>query len=243
MFFRPTVEINFYLKRSHWLKYFDEYNLSRKPKFYIKMVENKIKEKKEFLHFKHWVLWRWINKNFSISEKFIASLKKNVRKLSLDLNANEEKFIGDIEELVFTSWRPIKEYPVKFELDKREKISLLQSNIILHKISKNKETKDLKLSYIGDFDLYFSNFKIYLTNTNQEVKSTIIYENIKDVKIEYYGTILSTSRKKYLIRSKNKVLTYVILQRLIPSLKLDVTKIEKLYDYFDFSNTFNKKFN
>ncbi|ASP28660.1 hypothetical protein SCORR_v1c08880 [Spiroplasma corruscae] len=242
MFFRTTLELNFYLKRSKWLKYFDEYNLNRKPKFYILMIEKRIKEKKEFVYFKHWVLWRWINKNFSITEKFINSLKKNIRKLDLEINANEEKFIIDIEELVFTSWRPMKEFPVKFNLERREKISLLQSNVTLHKIFKTDYDKT-NFSFIGDFDFYFSNYRIYVTDENQDVKHIINYETIKTVNIEYYGTILKTEKEDYLIRGKNKVLTYVILQRLIPSLNLDITKINNLYDYFDFNNIMNKKFN
>ncbi|AKU80216.1 hypothetical protein [Spiroplasma turonicum] len=242
MFFRSTFEVNFYLKRSNWLKYFDEYNLSRKPKFYIKMVEKKIKDKKDFLYFKHWVLWRWINRNFKISEKFISTLKRNIKKLSLELNANEEKFISDIEELIFTSWRPIKEFPVKFELDKREKISLLQSNITLHKINEDNSING-NFSFIGEFDFYFSNFKIYLTDSSQNIQSFILYDDIEKVEIKYYGTLLFTKKENYLIRGKNKVLTYVILQRLIPSLNLDITKIDNLYDYFDFNNIMNKKFN
>ncbi|QHX36400.1 hypothetical protein [Spiroplasma sp. BIUS-1] len=233
MFLRVNGDVNYYLKRSSFVKYFDEHNLSRKSKLYIKKVEKKVNDKNTFTYFKYWILWRWINLNFKLSENFIIKLNKNIKKLNLSLNSKEERFIRDLEELVFNSWRPLKQLPVKFELEKKEKINLIQTNVNVHNFTPEKEKK---ISLIGKYDCYFSNYNIYLTDNNQRVKKVIKNDSIIEAHIETFGVVISTSKKKYLFRAKNRLLTYVLLQRMIPRLNLRIEETEELYNYFDFWN-------
>ncbi|AHI52537.1 hypothetical protein [Spiroplasma culicicola] len=238
MFLRSTTDLNYYLKRSNFIKYLDEDNISYKTKWYIRKLEKKIADRSVFNSFKYWVLWRWINKNFEFSERFSVKLKRNIKKLHLNLNYREENFINELDELLFNSWRPLKEFPVKFELEKKEKINLLQSNVNVHKI-----LKDDKLEMQGKYDLYFSNKKIYLTNEKQKISRQFLYSDIKAVDVKRYGTIINVSEEVYLFRGKNRILTYVLLQRMIPSMKLNIEQIVNLYDYFDYWNTLLNKFN
>ncbi|WP_339034418.1 hypothetical protein [Spiroplasma endosymbiont of Cantharis rufa] len=234
MFLRVNGDISYYLKRSGFIKYFDENNLSRKSKWFIKRVEKKINDKNTFTYFKHWILWRWINANFKLSEGFIGKLKRNLKKLELTLNSKEERFIRDMEELVFNSWRPLKQFPVRFQLEKKERINLIQTSVNIHKY--NPEADEKKIQLIGTYDCYFSNQNIFLTDSNQNVLKKIEFSSILDVSIETFGVVISTKNKKYLFRGKNRLLTYVLLQRMIPRLGLKLEATEGLYNYFDFWN-------
>ncbi|WP_342258597.1 hypothetical protein [Spiroplasma endosymbiont of Dioctria linearis] len=234
MFLRVNGDISYYLKRSGFVKYFDENNLSRKSKWYIKRVEKKINDKNTFTYFKHWILWRWINANFKLSEGFIGKLKRNIKKLELTLNSKEERFIRDMEELVFNSWRPLKQFPVRFQLEKKERINLIQTSVNVHNY--NPEVAEKKIQLMGIYDCYFSNQNIFLTDSNQNVLKTIEFSSILDVSIETFGVIISIKNKKYLFRGKNRLLTYVLLQRMIPRLGLKLEATEGLYNYFDFWN-------
>ncbi|AUM62400.1 hypothetical protein [Spiroplasma monobiae] len=234
MFLRINGDINYYLKRSSFIKYFDENNLSKKSKWYIRKIERKVNDKNTFTYFKYWILWRWININFKLSENFIIKLNKNIIKLNLNLNSKEERFIRDLEELVFNSWRPLKQLPVKFELEKREKINLIQTNVNVHKY--NPEKEENKINLIGKFDCYFSNQNMYLTDNNQKVKKVIKNEDVTEAYIETFGVVVVTKKQKYLFRAKNRLLTYVLLQRMVPRVGPSLEKKDKLYNYFDFWN-------
>ncbi|AGR41856.1 hypothetical protein [Spiroplasma diminutum] len=234
MFLRINGDINYYLKRSNFIEYFDEHNLSRKTKWYIKSIERKVNDKSAFTYFKYWILWRWINLNFKLSESFIIKLNKNVKKLGLSLTSKEERFIRDIQELVFNSWRPLKELPVRFKLEKKEKVNLIQTGLNIHNY--NPEKTDNKLSLIGKYDCYFSNNNIYITDNKQKVFKIIKNSSITNVYIETFGIVVETNKHKYLFRGKNRLLTYVLLQRMIPRLNLKIEAINDLYNYFDFWN-------
>ncbi|WP_338985343.1 hypothetical protein [Spiroplasma endosymbiont of Diplazon laetatorius] len=234
MFLRLNGDVNYYLKRSSFVRYFDEHNLSRKSKWYIRKVEKRVNDKNTFTYFKYWILWRWINLNFKLSENFIIKLNKNIKKLNLTLNSKEERFIRDLEELVFNSWRPLKQLPVKFELGKRERINLIQTNVNIHDYKPENHEKKIKL--VGKYDCYFSNQNIYLTDNNQKVKKIIKNDSIQEAYIETFGVVIVTSKNKYLFRGKNRLLTFVLIQRMIPRLNLRLESTEELYNYFDFWN-------
>ncbi|ATX71494.1 hypothetical protein SCLAR_v1c11940 [Spiroplasma clarkii] len=234
MFLRNLEDLGSYFKRTEYLKYLDENNLNHKSRWYIKKISRLIQDKKALIVFKHWLLWRWINKNFELTEKFSAQLKHNLKKLKISANAKEEAFLLQLEELVFNSWRPLKELPVKFEIAKKEQINLIQTNVIVHRLVMGE--KNLKPKMIGDFDIYFSNKKMYLTNENQEIFSVLAYEDIIEVKQERYGLIISTKYENFLYRGRNRLLTYLLLQRMVPSLHLDIAKLDDLYQYFDYWN-------
>ncbi|AUB31212.1 hypothetical protein [Spiroplasma floricola] len=240
MFLRINGDINYYLRRSSFIKYFDEHNLSRKSKWYIKRVEKKVNDKNTFTYFKYWILWRWINLHFKLSENFVTKLNRNIKKLSLTLTSREEKFIRDLEELIFNSWRPLKQLPVKFDLERKEKINLIQTNVNIHNYSPEKKEKKLKL--LGKFDCYFSNFNIYLTDNNQKVIKIIKNNSISEAYIETFGVVIITDEAKFLFRGKNRLLTCVLLQRMIPRLNLKLESTEDLYNYFDFWNKLVLKF-
>ncbi|WP_339021186.1 hypothetical protein [Spiroplasma endosymbiont of Atherix ibis] len=234
MFLRINSDVNYYLRRSNFIKYFDEHNLCRKSKWYIKRVEKKINDKNAFTYFKYWILWKWINLHFKLSESFVTKLNRNIKKLSLTLTSKEEKFIRDLEELIFNSWRPLKQLLVKFNLEKKEKINLIQTNVNIYDYSPEKQEKKLKL--LNKFDCYFSNFNIYLTDVNQKVIKKIKNSSITEAYIETFGVVIITNKTKFLFRGKNRLLTYVLLQRMIPRLNLKLESVEELYNYFDFWN-------
>ncbi|QGS51612.1 hypothetical protein [Spiroplasma tabanidicola] len=240
MFLRNMGEVGFYTKRTNWLKYLHEGNLNFKSKIYIKKLSKIINDQSTFNSFKYWILWRWINKNFEFSESFVNSLRKNIKKLDLNIDSKEENFLYQLDELIFNAWRPLKELPVRFQLDKKEKINLLQTEINVHKMI---DLKNTKLKMIGKFDAYFSSKSIYLTDEKQVIKYEIIYDQIIDIKTKRYGVLIETVKTNYLFRGRNRLLTYVILQRMLPRLKLDISKIINLYDYFDFWNSFFSKIN
>ncbi|ARU92162.1 hypothetical protein SCLARK_001702 [Spiroplasma clarkii] len=77
---------------------------------------------------------------------------------------------------------------------------------------------------------------MYLTNENQEIFSVLAYEDIIEVKQERYGLIISTKYENFLYRGRNRLLTYLLLQRMVPSLHLDIAKLDDLYQYFDYWN-------
>ncbi|QBQ07387.1 hypothetical protein SGLAD_v1c01880 [Spiroplasma gladiatoris] len=240
MFLRNTGDISYYLKRTSWIKYLDEGNLNYRSKMYIKKIGKKINDQNVYNSFKYWVLWRWINKNFEFSETFVSRLRRNIKKLSLNIDSKEETFLYELDELVFNAWRPLKEVPVRFELDKKEKINLLQTEINVHKLIDLKETK---LKMLGNFNAYFSSQAIYLTDYDQNLKHQIPYNQIINVNPKRYGIVIETMSTNYLFRGRNKLLTFVILQRMLPKLKLDISKIENLYDYFDFWNRLFSRIN
>ncbi|AGR40865.1 hypothetical protein [Spiroplasma taiwanense] len=241
MFLRITGDINYYLKRVQWIKYFDEFNISKKTSFYIRKIEKKVNDKNTFTYFKYWILWKWVNMNFELNESFIFHFKRNIKKMNLTLSAKEERFLIEVEELIFNSWRPLKQIPVKFNLDKKEKINLLQTNVNVHIFKKDLIEK--KVVQLGKFDFYFSNKNLFFTNSFQKIQRIINYEEIKSVTAEIYGIIIETEDNKYLIRGKNKLLTYVLLQRMVPKLNLNINNISKIYNYFDFWNILLLKIN
>jgi len=241
MFIRGTKDINLYLKKTSLLEYLDETNLNTKSKWYIRKIIKKIDNKKLLISFKHWILWRWVNNNFMVTEKFSAQLKKNIKKLNIVINSKEEAFINQIDELIFNSWRPLKEVPVKFKLDKNEKINLVQSSVDVHLIE-TKNTKE-KLKMIGKFDAFFSNKNLFLTDSNQIVKKIINYEDVIEIIQKSYGLIMQVNKQKILLRGRNRMLTYVLLQRIVPKLNLDINNIKNLYSYFEIWNTAYKWFN
>ncbi len=241
MFLRANMDVDYFFKRVKWIKYLDEDNISRKSKFYVKRISKKINDKTTFAQFKYWVLWRWVNKNFELSEHFVNQVKRNIKKLDLTLSSKEERFLDDLDELIFNSWRPLKLVPVKFELEKKEKINLLQTSVNVHHLFE--ETSEKKLKMIGKFDVYFSNKKVYLTSNKQVSVFVISYKDIVDVIPKSYGTIIKTKEKSYLFRGKNRLLTYVLLQRMIPDLGLNIQKIQNLYEYFDYWNSFLARIN
>gem|GEM_PF-4318049 len=166
-----------------------------------------------------------------VTEKFSAQLKKNIKKLNIVINSKEEAFINQIDELIFNSWRPLKEVPVKFKLDKNEKINLVQSSVDVHLIE-TKNTKE-KLKMIGKFDAFFSNKNLFLTDSNQIVKKIINYEDVIEIIQKSYGLIMQVNKQKILLRGRNRMLTYVLLQRIVPKLNLDINNIKNLYSYFE----------
>ncbi|QEH61489.1 hypothetical protein SCHIN_v1c02920 [Spiroplasma chinense] len=242
MFLRNTTDLNYYFRRTNLIEYFDEDNLNKRTKFYIKRVGRKIKDKTLYNNFKYWVLWRWINKNFQFSESFTSQLRKNIRKLDLDLSAKEDNFLYELDELLFNSWRPLKKIPVRFEIEKKEKLSLLQTKVNLHELVLD-ENGEEKPKMIGTFDAYYSSKKIYFTNSKQVILFKLLYSDINSIEQRRFGTIVRTEKTNYLIRGRNRLLTYVMLQRMNPSLKLDISKIENLYDYFDYFNRIFSKIN
>ncbi|AOG60112.1 hypothetical protein SHELI_v1c01570 [Spiroplasma helicoides] len=241
MFLRNTGDIGYYLKRTSLIKYLDERNLRWKTRFLIKRLGKKINDTSVFISFKYWVLWRWIYKNFDFTEKFMITLRKNIKKLDLNISSREETFLNEMDELLFNSWRPLKEVPVKFELSKKEKVNLVQSNINIHKVTTINLEPKLKMK--GQFDAYFSNQKIYLTDSNQVLKFEIRYKEIKQIVPKRYGVLVELHTGTYLFRGKNRLLTYVLIQRMVPELNLNIAEIDNLYDYFDFANNFLSRIN
>lgn len=238
MFFSGISNRKFFQNRSDLLKIIDEDNLDRKKKFYLKMKSRKL-DARLWMDFKKWILWRWVNKNFSISEHFCNRLVKNAKKLEIEFSIKEEKFIHDINELQFTTWRPLKEIKVIFKLEKKELINFQQLNSNIYEY--NLETK--KVNFIEKGNFYFSNKKMYLTDDDQSVMMIFNYVNIKEVKIIATGVLIITHDKNYLIRSTNRYLSYVILQRMLPNLQLDISGVKNLYDYLDFWNQIVSKLN
>lgn len=241
MFLRNLEDITVYFKRTNLLRYLDEHNLSKKSLFYIKRMSRKVTDKKMLLSFKYWVLWRWVTKNFELTERFGAQLRRNIKKLKISTNAREEDFLLKFDELVFNSWRPLKQLPVKFDLEKKEAINLVQTNVNLHKLIMLEG--ELKPKMVGKFDLYYSNKKIYFTNENQDIVTTILYSDVVGVEQKRYGLIVQTKYENFLFRGRNQLLTYILMQRMIPELNLDVAKLDGLYQYFDYWNKILQKFN
>lgn len=241
MFLRRILKFDGYLKRNELANYLNEDNLNKKTKIAIKRMGRKIKDKESWIQFKYWVLFKWVNLNFSISEAFYTKLQKNIKKLELPISLKEEKFIIDVQELYFNTWRPLKDLPVRFKLNKKEQINFLQKNVNIHNFYPDLKEKKIQFYFKGD--LYFSNKNIYLANEHQDVFETISYNDIEGVEIDRIGIIIQIKNKKYLFRGQNKLLTYVILQRMIPNLDLDIQKVPKLYDYFDIWNNVLQRFN
>ncbi|WP_338969530.1 hypothetical protein [Spiroplasma endosymbiont of Labia minor] len=196
---------------------------------------------KNFYIFKTWILWRWVVNNFSLSDIFINNFKKIVNKLDYKLTANEQKFIFDIEELVFAIWRPLKELPVKFDLVKNEQINFMQSKVNWHiLIAKNdKENPE----FFGLLNMYYSKKNIYLTDDKQIIKHIIPIHKISNFESKSYGTTLFWDNQKYLVRGHNKMLTYIILNRIINNNTNILNKYPNIIGNFELFYKFLKKFN
>ncbi|AHI53536.1 hypothetical protein SSABA_v1c01240 [Spiroplasma sabaudiense Ar-1343] len=240
MFLKKSLNLYFINNRSDWLSYFDETNALKKSRSLIKKTGRKIKNYECFILFKRWILWRWIIQNFTFEERFINNFFKLVKKFDLTLTSQENRFIFNVQEIYFNTWRPIKELPVKFELESKETINFRESLVNVHKYFDN--DKKPKIEFENNYDLYFSFKNIYFCNGVQTVLKKINLSDLSDVELKRFGVIITVKKDKYLLRGANKLLVYSILQRVLPQPIKPLKNYEDLYGYFDFLSKIEQKF-
>ncbi|WP_339022619.1 hypothetical protein [Spiroplasma endosymbiont of Crioceris asparagi] len=236
MFIRHNLSQEFEKIRADNFHILSQYTIEKISILTIRTLDKKYLDSKDFYDYKCWVLFKWVKQNFAITESFVAKLKKLVKKLKIIPRELDNKFIRQLEELVFTTWRPLKDFPVKFKLDGKDKIKLLQLNNYFHFYINEKDVEQ-----IGRFDFYYSQTQIYITTKNQIIKHKIKYSSIFNVICKTYGTILDCGNVKYLIRGQNKLLVYIIISRMVPTLNLDINNISNLLDYFSLWNNLKDK--
>ncbi|AXK50829.1 hypothetical protein [Spiroplasma alleghenense] len=232
MFLKKSLNSNFILNRGEWLAYFDENNVLNKSKLSIRRSGRKIKNYENFILFKRWILWRWITKNFTFDEKFINGFFKLVRKMDISLTSEENRFIFNVQEIYFNSWRPLKELPVRFQIEPKELINFKESSVNVHKLV-NKDGK-VKAEFENNYDLYFSFKNIYFCDSEQKFIKKVDLKKISKIELKHFGVIITISGQEYLFRGANKLLVYSILQRVMPTYVEPLNKFPDLYGYFDF---------
>jgi hypothetical protein len=240
MFLKAKLNPFYTFGKGQYLSFLNVDNLKSISRRKLKSYQKRFGSDLGWEKHKSYVLWKWINQNFTIKESFIVHLEKYIKKLEIKISRREENLIFTLKGLYFATWRPMKEIIVRFELDKKETIYFFESDGKLYSLPAEDE-KSYKPIETGDF--YFSNKKLYICDEHQNIKLTMNYDDIQDVQFHELGTIVETKRKRILIRSQNKYMTFVVLQRLMPKLKLDINKVKNLYDYFDFWNKVMARFN
>lgn len=217
-------------------------NISRFSSRKTQKLDKTVRDKIGWSNHKRKVLWSWVNVQFSISESFIKKLEKNIKRLNIIPTPREQEFLFIIKGLFFATWRPLKEMIVRFPLDKKETIYFFESGGNIYEVAKNPNGKNENIHLVsGDF--YFSNAKIYVCDEDQKIKETFNLDEIENVEFNNFGTLIKFKGLDLLIRSENKYMSYVVLQRLMPKLKLNINKIPNLYNYFDFWNKLFLKIN
>ncbi|WP_338983760.1 hypothetical protein [Spiroplasma endosymbiont of Othius punctulatus] len=228
MFVNHNASPSFQKIRSDLYPFLNPETVLKTNKFKINKLEKQYKDDSDYIDYKHWVLFKWVRDNFSISEIFIWRFNKIIKKMKIELSEREKKFVRQLEELVFTTWRPLKEMQVKFTTQDKESVNLFQSSCNLHFFDGKKE-----LEQIGTFDFYYSTDQIIITDKDQKIKHKIKYIDIVNMIPKQYGIVLECKKVQYLVRGKNKLLTYVMLSRMNRQREWRVDDIPNLYTYFD----------
>lgn len=226
MFVIHNASSSFQKIRSELFPVLNPENVLKINKLKLRSLESHHGGDRDYVDYKHWVLFKWVKDNFSITELFLYEFNKITKKLKLELTEKEKKFVRQLEELVFTTWRPLKEMQVKF--NSKEKVSLYQSSCNLHFFDGTKDVEQ-----IGTFDFYYSTSQIIITDKDQRIKHKIKYKDIVNITPKQFGIIINCTKVQYLVRGKNKLLTYVILSRMNKDREWHVDDIPNLYSYFD----------
>ncbi|WP_342269087.1 hypothetical protein [Spiroplasma endosymbiont of Aspidapion aeneum] len=235
MFVKFSKDISFYTLRRKWIWELNEDNIVSISRMKIRAIEKKYKDNANlFDEFKYLVFWRWVKKNTDISERFVNNFKKIINKLGLSLSPKEEKFITNIEEYVFSSWRPLKSIPVRFNLFPKEEVNLYQSKVFLLRW----DDIDCKSYELGEYDLYYSNLRLIFCDKSYTIQREIYNNQIKDIDILIIGTIVYLHNgKNYLLRSNNKLLSYIFLLDIMPQFR-DKNKKPDYYKLYSLSDAF-----
>ncbi|QHX35689.1 hypothetical protein STIUS_v1c01340 [Spiroplasma sp. TIUS-1] len=226
MFVIHNASSNFQKIRSDLFPILNPDNVLKIGKLKLKKLDSQHSEDKNYVDYKHWVLFKWVKDNFLITELFLFEFNKIIKKLKIELTEREKKFVRQLEELVFTTWRPLKEMQIKFK--SKEKVNLYQSSCNLHFFNNTKE-----IEQIGTFDFFYSTSQIIITDKDQRIKHKIKYNNIISITPKQFGIIIECEKVQYLVRGKNKLLTYVMLSRMNKEREWNVDEIPNLYSYFD----------
>ncbi|WP_338972600.1 hypothetical protein [Spiroplasma endosymbiont of Panorpa germanica] len=243
MFLKKSLNSNFIFNRGEWLVYFDENNILKKSKLSIRRAGRKIKNYENFTQFKRWILWRWINKNFVFDEKFINGFFKLVKKMDITLTSEENRFIFNVQEIYFNSWRPLKELPVRFQVEPKEIINFKESSVNVHELiqDESKSGEKIKAKFDNNYDLYFSFKNIYFCDNNQKFIKKINLKKVEKIELKHFGVIIRFNDHNYLFRGPNKLLIYSILQRIMPTYLAPLNTYPDLYGYFDFWSKIQQK--
>ncbi|AGM25342.1 hypothetical protein [Spiroplasma chrysopicola] len=237
MFARFTKDLLFYYKREEWKYQLNEDNVRFKPRFILYRYERKM-GKENFNNFKFWIFKRWIIKNFAYTQEFIHRFYRLSRKLGLTLNQKEKEFIYNVEEVNFTLWRPLKELPIYYELEPKEKCHFKNNDVNIHQL-----TKDNEIKFICKGVLLITNKRIIIDGIkdNFETKKALEFdintiEQVEDLDI---GIKIVVNNKCYLLRENNNTLILALLYRSLGKKKVNFN-YKKIPDNLNFLTKNNK---
>jgi hypothetical protein len=242
MFIKASLNPVQLFSGNHYYNILNVDNLSRVSHRKITRLDKSTRDKTGWSNHKRKVLWGWVNTHFAISELFIHKLEKYIEKLNIVTSPREQEFIFSIKALFFATWRPLKEMIVRFALEKKEVVYFFESNGNIYETGVDENNKTVN-THVVSGDFYFSNSFIRVCDEDQKIKMVIDLNLISEVEFSQFGTIIYYEGKKLLLRSENKYMAYIILQRILPKLKLNINKIPHLYNYFDFWNKVLMKIN